>query len=84
MTSNLIKYLRTRHPFEYVELKEENDAGHDLPKQPKMSVQPTLVDTVTRATPYRSDSNKKREIDNLVVRMTGRFAATVSHGRQKF
>ncbi len=34
-----------------------------------MSVQPTLIDTVTKATPYRSDSNKKREIDNLVVRM---------------
>ncbi len=68
LTSNLIKHLCTRHPLEYAKLKEENDAGHDLPKQSKMIVQPTLIDTITKATPYRSYSNKK-EINNPVVRM---------------
>lgn len=34
-----------------------------------MTVQPTSTDTIANITLYKSDSNKKREIDDLVVRM---------------
>ena len=44
-TSNLIKHLRTRHPLEYAELREENDADN-VTKQPKINIQPTLIDTI--------------------------------------
>ena len=70
-TSNLIKHIRTKHPLEYAELREESDSGVAAKSsRPSTStVQPTLIDTINKATPYKNDSNKKRELDELVVRM---------------
>ncbi len=70
-TSNMMKHLRTRHPTECAEFKEDADmeiaAKHP---RPSTSAQPTLIKGITRAQPYKNDSNKKKELDNLFARMT--------------
>ncbi len=37
--------------------------------RPSISAQPTLIEAITRGQPYKNDSNKKKELDALVVRM---------------
>ncbi len=38
--------------------------------RPSTCAQPTLMEAITRSHPYRNDSNKKKELDALVVKMT--------------
>ncbi len=56
----MMKHLRTRYPIEYAEFKEDADIEITA-KQPKpsTSAQPTLIEAITRAHPYKNDSNKK-------------------------
>ena len=69
-TSNMMKHLRTRHPLEYAELKGDADMETATKvSSPSTSAQPTLIETITRAQPYKNDSNKKKELDDLVVKM---------------
>ncbi len=68
--SNMMKQLRTRHATEYAEFKEGADmeTASKHPR-PSTSTQPTLIEAITRAQPYKNHSNKKKELDALVVRM---------------
>lgn len=69
-TSNMIKPPRTTRPIEYAELKEDADMETATKASiPSTSAQPTLIKAIMRAQPYKNDSNKKKELDNLVVRM---------------
>ncbi len=69
-TSNMMKHLRTRHPTECAEFKEDADmeiaAKHP---RPSTSDQLTLIEAITWIKLYMNDSNKKKELDALVVRM---------------
>ncbi len=64
--------MHTRHPIEYAEFKEDADmeivAKHP---RPSISAQPTLIKAIFRAQPYKNESNIKKELDDLVVRMMG-------------
>ncbi|MPC26141.1 hypothetical protein E2C01_019273 [Portunus trituberculatus] len=55
-TSNMLKYLRTRHPIECAELKEDSECD----------VSENAVRPSTSVQPYKNDSGKK-ELDDLVV-----------------
>ncbi len=37
--------------------------------RPSTCAQPTLIEAITRTYPYKNDSNEKKELDALVVRM---------------
>ncbi len=37
--------------------------------RPSTSTQSTLIEAITKAQPYKNDSNKEKELDALVVRM---------------
>ena len=66
----MMKHLRTRHPIDYAELKEDADMENaNKASRPSTSTQPTLIEAITRAQPYKNDSIKKKELDDLVVRM---------------
>ncbi|MPC43208.1 hypothetical protein E2C01_036848 [Portunus trituberculatus] len=55
-TSNMMKHLHTRHPVEYAELKADADAADIAAKvsRPATSAQPTLIEAITKAQPYKN------------------------------
>lgn len=70
-TSNLIKHLRVKHPIEYAAFKDENDCAvaAKSSKPSTSKVQPTLIETMSRTQMYKNDSEKKRQLDEMLVRM---------------
>ncbi|XP_045104974.1 E3 SUMO-protein ligase ZBED1-like [Portunus trituberculatus] len=71
-TSSMMKHIRTKHPLEYADLKEDSEhqataAGLDTPST--STVQPTLMEAISKTQVYKKDSNKKKELDHLLLRM---------------
>ena len=69
-TSSMMKHLRTRHPIEYNELKEDRECEmSEKAARPCTSAQPTLMETITRAQPYKNDSLIRKR--NLMIWLSG-------------
>lgn len=93
-TSSMIKHLRTRHPLEYVEMREESEPDTAASQRSaaaatsSVTVQPTLVETIDRSQSYKKDSAKKKELDRLLMIMIAQdlrpLCITESKGFKRF
>lgn len=72
-TSSMTKHLRTKHPLEYAEMREESvPAAAGIPdgqRQAEGTLQPTLLQTIQRTESYKNGSPKKKELDRLLMSM---------------
>ena len=70
----MIKHVRTKHPIEYQDLREDSSRqankserlSDPIPGTSTATVQPTLMQAIDRKQSYRDDSDKKKELDLLM------------------
>ena len=75
-TSNMIKHIRTKHPIEYTDMKEDSGevdkSGRlpdPMPGTSTATMQPTLMQTIDRKQSYTDGSDKKKELDLLFMKI---------------